>query len=458
MTDRWLGAWGLGSVAFGGASLLVPLYIVELGASPVQLGVLAAMAAGVAAPGAIAFGRLANRVAYRRLLVLATLIGVAVSLAAVPFLTSVSAVIAANAVLWLFASSIGPVLTVLVVDDAPESRWSERIGLVNKYQGYGWAGGLVLGTVWPAVGSRLLAADEVTRTLCWVLAGCAGASAILAARTLPRPAPSAHVTDERAARRIGRLLASSSRGVRGATVVFSPTRLYWSTRGIDPRRLATRLEPSMAAYFVAGAFFFTGSAAFWAPLPLFLTDAGFDSGQVFALYLASSLGSAVCYEAAGRLSGRYDVRLLQTGVLAARGVLFPVTVAVAGLAATVAFGANGLVLALLGVTWAGIAVIGTAIVTRLAPPGLRGEVLGAYVALGALGGALGGVLGGWAATLGYAVAFGVAGGLVIIGAALVVSLEALSGGDRAVTAPSELGPDSETVDAEIAAQAANRDE
>jgi len=89
MTDRWLGAWGLGSVAFGGASLLVPLYIVELGASPVQLGVLAATAAGVAAPGAIAFGRLANRVAYRRLLVLATLIGVAVSLAAVPFLTSV---------------------------------------------------------------------------------------------------------------------------------------------------------------------------------------------------------------------------------------------------------------------------------------------------------------------------------------------------------------------------------
>jgi len=76
----------------------------------------------------------------------------------------------------------------------------------------------------------------------------------------------------------------------------------------------------MTTYFVAGAFFFTGSAAFWAAAPLFLTDAGFDSGRVFALYLASSLGSAVCYEVAGRLSGRYDVRLLQTGVLAARGV------------------------------------------------------------------------------------------------------------------------------------------
>ncbi|PCR89739.1 MFS transporter [Natrinema ejinorense] len=429
MTDRWLVAWGLGSVAFGGASLLVPLYIVLLGASPVQLGVLAATAAIVGAPGAIAFGRLANRVDSRRPLVLVTLIGVSASLVVIPLLSSITAVIVANAVLWLFVSSVGPVLTMLVVDDAPESRWSERIGLVNKYQGYGWAGGLVLGTVWPFVGSRLLAADAVTRTLFWVLAACAGVSAVLAARTLPRPAPSDHVTDDRAVRRIGRLLTSSGRGIKGATFVFAPNRLYWTTRGIDPRRLATRFDPALTTYFVAGLFFFTGSAAFWAPLPLFLTDVGFDSGQVFGLYLASSLGSAVCYEGAGSLSARYDLRHLQGGVLAARAVLFPSIVAITGLGVSVAFGTAGLALALVGVTWAGIAVVGTAIVTRLAPPSVRGEMLGGYVALGAVGGGLGGVLGGWVATLGYLAAFVVAGGLVSIGALLVLSLEAISPSD-----------------------------
>ncbi|WP_254763261.1 MFS transporter [Natrinema marinum] len=433
MSDRWLAAWGLGSIAFGGASLLVPLYLVELGASPVQLGLLAATAAGVGAPGAIAFGRLANRVDRRRLLVLATLIGVAISMAAIPFLTSIAAVIVANAALWLFVSSIGPVLTMLVVDDTPESQWSERIGLVNAYQGYGWAGGLVLGTVWPLLGGRLLAAGTVTRSLFWLLAACAGASAVLAARTLPRPVSSAHVTDGRAVRRVGRLLATSSRGVKGATFAFSPTRLYWTTRGIDPRRLAARTDRTLATYFVAGAFFFTGSAAFWAPLPLYLTDLGFDSGRVFACYLASSLGSAACYGLAGRLSSRYDVRHLQSGVLAVRGALFPSIVAVAGAGLAVAFGTVGLLLALLGVTWAGIAVVGTAIVTRLAPPDARGEVLGAYVALGAVGGGLGGVLGGWVATFGYAAAFAVAGGLVLAGAVLVASLESISSGDRTVT-------------------------
>nr|WP_224214675.1 hypothetical protein [Natrinema longum] len=56
-------------------------------------------------------------------------------------------------------------------------------------------------------------------------------------------------------------------------------------------------------------------------------------------------------------------------------------------------------------------------------------MLGGYVALGAIGGGLGGVLGGWVATLGYLAAFVVAGGLVSIGAVLVLSLEAISPSD-----------------------------
>jgi MFS family permease len=438
MTERWLYAWGLGAVAFGGASLLVPLYIVQLGASAVELGLLAATAALVGAPGAILFGRLANSVDRRRPLVLVTLLLVAITLAAIPFLTSVTAVVVANAVLWLVVASVGPVVTMLVVDDAPESAWSERIGLLNKYQGYGWAGGLVLGTVWPLVATGLVGADAVTRALFWLLAACAGASAVGAARTLPRPASADHVTSERRVRRVARLLANSRRGIKGSTFAFSPNRLYWSTRGIRPRRLAGRLNPALATYFVAAGLFFTGFAAFWAPLPLFLTGEGFGSGAVFALYLVSSLGSAVLYEGAGRVATRYDVRLLQSGALAVRGLLFPAVAAIGGLgAASLGFLAAGIALALVGATWAVIAVVGTAIVTRLAPPSTRGEVLGVHTALAAVAGGLGGVLGGWAATFGYPVAFGLAGGLVLLGALLVVTLRTISGGDRATTPPAE---------------------
>ncbi|WP_459190791.1 MFS transporter [Halosimplex sp. J119] len=433
MTARWLYSWGLGSVAFGGASLLVPLYIVQLGASPVQLGLLASSAAVVGAPGAIAFGRLANRVDHRRSLVLATLATVAVALAVIPLLTSVDAIIAANAALWLVVSSVAPVLTMVVVDDAPEAAWSERIGLLNKYQGYGWAGGLVLGTVWPLVGVRFFGPDTATRALFWLLAACAGASALGAARTLPRPASDAHVTSERKVRRIARLVTGSRRNVKGATFAFSPNRLYWTTREFSPRRALARLDPALATYLVAATLFSTGFAAFWAPLPLFFTDVGFDSGQVFALYLVSSLASAVLYEGAGRLASRYDVRLIQSVALVARGLFFPAIALVAGIEAlSASLGAAGVGLAAIGLTWAVIAVVGTAIVTRLAPPSVRGDILGVHTALVAVAGGVGGLLGGWAATFGYVTAFGVAGALVLLGGGLVFSLRALSGGARAL--------------------------
>lgn len=433
MTARWLYAWALGSVSFGGASLLVPLYIVQLGASPVELGVLAATAAVIGAPGAILFGRLADHVRHRRGLVLATLSTVALTLAALPLLTGIAAIIAANAALWLVVASVAPVLTMLVVDDAPESAWSERIGLLNKYQGYGWAGGLVLGAAWPLVAARFLAGTG-TRALFWLLAGIAGASALGAARTLPRPGPDAHVTAEREVRRVATLLSRSARGVRGATFAFHPNRLYWTTRAIHPRRLRGRLGPALLTYLVAATLFFTGFAAFWAPLPLFLTEAGFDPGSIFALYLVSSLGSAVLYEGAGRAAARYDVRVLQSGALAVRGVFFPGIAILAGVG-TLSAGllTVGAALVVVGVTWAVIAVVGTAIVTRLAPPGVRGEVLGVYTALGALAGGVGSVLGGWIASIGYLVAFAAAGALVLVGAGLVLSLRALSGGERAAT-------------------------
>ena len=49
MSDRWLYAWGLASLGLGGASLIVPLYVVELGGGPATLGILAAAAAAAAA-------------------------------------------------------------------------------------------------------------------------------------------------------------------------------------------------------------------------------------------------------------------------------------------------------------------------------------------------------------------------------------------------------------------------
>lgn len=428
---RWLVAWGIGSIALGAASLLVPLYVVRLGGNAFELGLLGAVAAFVGAPGAIVWGRLADRTTDPRRIVVTSLLGVGLLLAVVPFVSSIPVVVGLNAVLWLVIAAAGPVLTLLVVADVPERDWNREIALLNKYHGYGWAGGLLLGIVWSATVGRVVSATLTQRSLFVVCGGGAALAAILLGRWMPSP------TDRQLervdTRRVARLLSTGRRGIRGSTFVFNPNRLYWATRATRPARLADRFTPTLAVYFLAVVLFFTGFSAFFAPLPLFLTGAGFSSDQVFGLYLVASLGSAAFYTAAGTLSSAVDLRVLQSGALGARGLLIPLVAVVgAGLAAgLVGTVLTGVLFLGIGISWAIIAVTAGTIVTRIAPQSVRGEALGVYAALSAFAGGVGSIAGGVLATsFGFTVAFGTAGGVIFLGAGLVLALRGISARTR----------------------------
>lgn len=424
---RWLYAWGLGSISVGAASLLIPLYVVQLGGNPFELGLLGAVSAFIGAPGAIVWGRLADRTSNPRRIIQSTLLGVGVLLGLIPQITSIPLLILLNALVWLVFAAAGPIVTLLVVADVPEREWNREIALLNKHQGYGWASGLLLGIVWSATGGRLLSPAAAQRSLFLVCGGIAIASAVLLVRWMPET--SDRQLPPAGSKRVARILSTGRRGVRGATFLFNPTRLYWSTRNISPRRLADRFSPTLTAYYLGVVFFFTGFSAFFAPLPLYLTGVGFTSDTVFGLYLVSSLGSAAFYSGAGELSSRIDLRLLQTSALGLRGIAMPL-VAITGAAfasGTVNTVISGVLFTVIGASWAVITVTAGTIVTRLAPPGLRGEALGIYAALSALAGGIGSLGGGALADrFGFTVTFGVAGAVILAGAVLIILLHGIS--------------------------------
>jgi MFS family permease len=419
MSERWLYGWGLGSIALGGASLVVPLYLVDLGGGPFVLGLLAAVAAFVGVPGALAFGRIADKTGKRRSLLLGALGLVTAALAVIPFLDTVMPVIIANGVIWFAFAAATPVVTLLAVADVPESDWSERIALLNKYQGVGWAIGLLVGALWTALGARLLPAELVIRTLFVPLSACAALGVLVGSRTLPAD-PDPRVASTISGDRLRRALRRADRfSVRTVTFPFTVGRADF--RGLHPRRFVDRFTPTLALYFLAICLCFAGFSAFFAPLPSFLTETGFGSDGIFALYLVSSLAAAAFFGFTGRLATKWDSELLQIIGLSARSLAFPL-VAVVGLAlgiTAVGFGLAAAVFALIGVTWAVIAVTAGTLVTQLSPTAIRGEAHGMYAALGALAGGIGSVLGGWLAAGSYLVAFGAAGGLVVSGALIV---------------------------------------
>jgi len=419
MSDRWLTAWALTAIAFGGASLIVPLYVVELGGDAFVLGVLFSTSAFVGVPGALVFGQVADRTGRRRVFVVLAMGVTAVTMVAMPTLESVPLVIAVNAVLWLGFAAATPVLTLLVVADRPESEWGGLIARLNKFQGVGWALGLALGFLVIAGGSRFVTTLAAQRLFFLVCAASASAGLALGVRTLPSDPATAEVPSPGRLRR--RLRTATRFNVRGAAFPFTPGRI--DVRRLRPRRFADRFTPRLARYFLAVFLAFTGFGVFFAPLPAYLTDVGYSSTGIFALYLALNAAAAGFYGRAALLAARYNLATVQAGGLLARGLALPgIAVAGAVLGGLALAGTVAALFVVIGLAWAVIAVSAATLVTRLSPPAIRGEALGTYGALGAVGGGVGGLLGGWIATAGYAVTFATAGVLVVAGAGIVLWL------------------------------------
>jgi len=418
--DRWLYGWAMGYAAVGAASLLVPLYAIELGADAFLVGLLAATAAVAGVPGAILWGKLAGRTGRRRPFVLVALAATAVVLATMPLLDGPWSVLAANAVLWFFVAATAPVLNLIVVAGVPEKAWEGRFARLNAIQGYGWLGGLLGGALWTALTARAMPTLVAHRSFFLVTA----AAALLGLVTVRGYYPEQSRVTERRFRTVYRRMTrrrgwGSGRYVRA--VPFGPSRLYWALRTVRVEGIRDRFSPALGRYLAVATLFFGGFSLFFGPLPAYLTGAGYGTGEVFLLFVVSSAGSAATYELAGRLAATHDVRVLQTGALSIRVVAFPLVVLLGGvLPAEVGLVAVAALFAAIGVSWAVIAVTATGLVTRLTPEPIRGEALGLYAALGGLGGAVGSAAGGALAEVaGYLVTFGVAGGVVLVTAVLV---------------------------------------
>lgn len=420
MAERWFPAWALAAVAFGGASLIVPLYVVELGGDAFLLGILFASASFVGVPGALVFGNLADRTGRRRVFVL-TAIGVTViSMGLIPLLDRIAFVIAANALLWLSFAAAVPVLNLLVVSDEPPERWSELIARLNKFQGIGWALGLALGFVIITVGGQVvepITAQRIFFVSCAILAGI---GFLLARRTLPPDLPTG---DEPSRRRLQQAARRAARfNIRGAAFPFTPTR--FDPRNLHHRQIIERFSPRLVTLFAAVFIVFTGFGIFFAPLPAYMTDGGFSAGDIFALYLILNVGAAVFFGRSAALAEQYNLVEVLTGGLLARGVLFPlVPIAIAILGGTMfGFGIVSVFFFVIGTTWAIVAVMATTLVSTLSPDAMRGEALGIYGGLGAVGGGVGGIVGGYLAGFGYFLTFVIAGTTVLLGALLVYQL------------------------------------
>lgn len=412
--DRWLYAWGLGYVAVGGASLLVPVYALTLGATVFDVGLLAATAAFAGVPGALLVGRLAERSGRRRPFVVLPVLGAGGTIAGMTVVDSPLVLLAVNAGLWFAVAAAAPVCNLVMVEGVPTDAWDDRLATLNAVQGYGWVLGLVLGIAWLAAVPSV-APTEAQRSLLLILAGTALVSASGVSILFPEPPG-----DGRIGRRVARRFARLGRRDLGAGrfIRLNPLgagRLYWSLRSLDLGAVGQSMTKPLGLFLGGTTLVAIGSAIFWGPMPAYLDARGLSTAAIFAVFLTANLGSAVSYGRVAALEPYVGASRLQLGAVGARVALFPGTVLVAG--GIVSFLA--VFFLFVGVSWALIAVTAPLLVARLAPAGGHGEALVAYTAVISAGTGAGSVLGGAIAVrTGYLISFGFAGAMVLLGAFL----------------------------------------
>ena len=415
--DRWYSSFFPYNIAGGSTSPMIPLFVTEgLKGTVAQVGVVSAISSIASVPANIIWGNLSDTTKKRKVFVLIGFLGLAIALFLMGISMDMGTYYFANFVLGAIAAAAAPVGTVLVLESFAKEEWAKRLGDFSRVTGIGWVAGLILGTIWLQLADGGDAMVMAMRGLFILASALCVVSIVLALKWVPEPSKKLErqELDE----------VSTARVIHFERGRYAPTKVLHIIR-IGAKNLSPVNFPrNLKTYYVVTLLAFTGFLTFYVGFPIFLSQQlGLSVSEVFLVYVASSLTSALTYTLAGRWTGDRGGKRVQLMAFSGRIILFP-SVALVGLfdltlaplLLTVC-----VLHALIGFCWANLSVAGNTLVSNMAYKEHRTESLGVYNSIQGIGAILGSLIGGFVANyFGYLSTFLVASGFVIAGLVLLI--------------------------------------
>ena len=414
--EKWYYTFLPYNISGGSTSPLIPLFVTQgLRGTIAEVGIVSALSSVASVPASIVWGNLSDTTGKRRIFVLIGFLGMALAMIMMGLSMTMSQYYMANLILGMLASAAAPVGTVLVLESFEKHEWAKRLGDFSKVGGIGWVIGLVLGTIW----LQFLAPDDgaITMRALFILAGALSlVSLFLGLKWIPEP-------KERVDR------DSLDKHVLSVPVNIIERARYLPQRMVGILRISSKnlrmsnFPQNLRRYYLVIFLIFTGFLTFYVGLPIFLNSyVGLTSSEVFIIYLASSLTSALIYGPAGRWVSRIGGKRIQMISIAIRIVtiptfflvtLFPMSV----ISQMIVFGALH---SIMGFCWANIAVAGNSLVSNMSYKDFRTQALGMYSAIQGVAAILGCLIGGYVANyFGYLETFLLAIVFIITGLVLL---------------------------------------
>jgi len=419
--ERWYYTFLPYNIAGGSTSNLIPLFMAQsLKASVAEVGIVSAITSMASVPANILWGNLSDMTKRRKPYILMGFLGMALALIMMGIATTLPEYFIANFLMGLLAAAVAPVGTVLVLECFPRSEWGKRLGDFSKVGGIGWVVGLVLGIIWLMV-FKGDGQEMAMRALFLVSALLCLVAMFLAIKWVPESTEkiNRHEVDPADIDHAHLHMVERMR--------YLPHRVMYVAQGSAKNLKLRNFSPLLKRYYIIVFLAFCGFLSFYVALPIFLyKQVGLDNAEVFIVYLASSIASALTYGAMGRQIGAKGGKRIQTICFGARILIFPSFFLVTAISLPFpALFATLLILhACAGLCWAGLSVAGNSIVGKLAYKEFRTQSLGMYNSIQGLATIVGSLLGGFVAALfGYEVVFLMASAFIAIALALLIGTD-----------------------------------
>ncbi|HYA11274.1 MAG TPA: MFS transporter [Thermoplasmata archaeon] len=440
----WLAAFVPINAATSGFAVVLPLLIlISLHGSWAEVAVAATLFNAAVILSSIAWGHLSDAYPHRRLFLVVNYGVFAALYAVLSGVGSVYALYAIYTVLGVVSPAGVSASNLLILEKFGEEERATAFASFQEMSMVGSLVGLLVGYFWTV-------SDDALRSLLYVLAGLAAASAVLFwfwITEAPRQLTTGHV-----ARHPESLFSRLRPHIAWQMPVpFFPARPSWRPRPVARFRAWAKeeLRHELPLILLASFLFNLSANLFNISYTPYLYAAGLAASSIFLVNLANNFVQTLVFPVTGPLANRIGVDRLvgRATYFRSIGYLATAAFAFASLAHATALGANVLVYALLG----GAVAVYTTASSLMLFRGLGhrdpGRLLGVNSALGGVAAVGGAGLSGVLALLGsFQVVFLVASALLLVSlplwaaATLAYSRRRGAAGAAAVAPPPELGP------------------
>lgn len=351
-------------IAFGLLSVFLPLYIVSIGGSLLDVGVMTSAALFLAIPASFFWGYSCDKTKSYKRYILISFLSSSILLFLLAYVNSVNLIILLYVVMAIFHVAHEPPKNVLIVELYSREEWEKSFAFYEGITEIGWLLGLILGTFVSLFG---LAA----RTTLLMCSGLNFLAFILSLLLVEDPI----LVFERGLVNIEKNVDFTYKGILVASKVLE---------GFSVHKALKR--ENLAAFCCGLVLFSFATSTLFTPLPIFLSsNLGFSTSFVFTIYVLNSSAGAVGYFLASRKLGREEEKRRLQRIVFFRGLLVLLLAVFVMLGLQTAF-LTASILALMGFAYALYHIYVLSLSMELIPAGKAG-LFDVFVGLGGAAGA-----------------------------------------------------------------------